>query len=157
MSRKLKLIFTASVLLNVVLLALAAGFMMRFVRYDIPIPGQMSPDARHFIARHFQEGRDQIKPLIDEAKQHRAAVEEIITAEEFDRAAYDKAVAEMLATRGKISDKRADIMGGALADLPQADRVKFANRILDGLEGRKKHRRGFHHKEMKGDDAPPKD
>lgn len=161
MNRRMKLIFTASVLLNIVFVGVGAGMFFRFCQ-EIPIPGQMSPEARHFIARTFQEGREEIKPLIDEVKKERVKVEAVLTAETFDKKAYDAAVSEMLDSRDAISRKRADIMGRALVDLPAEDRREFAKRILDGLEGQKPRKGGYHGKMMhdgkdgkQGWDGPP--
>ncbi len=152
MNRRMKLIFTASLLLNIVFIGVGAGMLYRFAKEEVPIPGQMSPEARHFIARTFQEGREEVKPLMEQLKSRRAAVESIITAKEFNVKAYNAAVDDMLDSRDAVSRKRAEIMGRALVDLPAADRQKFAKRILDGLEGRKPRKGGFHHKYIKDKD-----
>lgn len=152
LSKRMRVIFTLSLVLNVLFIAVGAGLLYKFCRDDIRIPHNMSPDARHFMARTFQEGREQVKPLIEDVKSRRAAVEEIITAEVFDADAYAKAVEPMLDTRDKISRKRAEIMGKALSELPHADRIEFADRIIDGLEGKRPHKKGYHHKMMKDDD-----
>lgn len=152
MSKRMKLVFTISLLLNIVLVGVGAGMLVRMCQ-DIPIPGQISPEARHFIARTFQQGREEVKPLIDEVKANRRKVEAILIAETFDKKAYDAAVDKMLDSRDKVSRKRADIMGRALVDLPAEDRQKFANRILDGLDGLKP-RKGGHHKKMIEESAP---
>jgi len=157
MSKRIKIIFTLSLLLNVVLLGVGAGVFYRFCHNDIAIPGDLSPEARSFIARTFQEGREKVKPLISEVKARRSKVEDVLTADTFDSKAYNKTVSDMLDTRDKISRQRADIMGKALVDLPVADRKRFANRILDGLEGRKP-KPPYNHTMMKGDKnfaAPP--
>jgi uncharacterized membrane protein len=151
MNRRMKLIFTLSVLLNIVFVGVGIGMFYRFCQ-EIPIPGQISPEARHFVARTFQEGRKEIKPLIDEVKADRAKVEKILTAEQFDAKAYDKAVDEMLDSRNGVTRKRAEIMGRALADLPAEDRQKFAKRVLDGLEGHRPRRGGYHRQMMKDTD-----
>lgn len=149
MSKRMKIIFTLSLIANIIFVAGGTGVFYRFAKDDVPIAGSMTPEARHFVARTFQEGREKLKPLFQEIKQQRPKVEDIITAEKFDRVAYDREVDKMLDIRDKISRERASVMGNALADLPQADRVKFAKRALDGLEGRKPHRKGFHQKMIK--------
>lgn len=153
MTRRMKIIFTVSVLLNIVFTGVAAGMMYRFAR-ELPIPGQMSPEARHFVARTFQQGREEVKPLISEVKERRKAVEAVLTAREFDRKAYDKAVDRMLDSRDEVSRKRAEIMGRALVDLPYEDRQKFAKRILDGLEGHKPRKGGYHRMVREAKDGP---
>jgi uncharacterized membrane protein len=148
MNPRIKLLFTLSLILNVVFIGVGLGLLYRFCM-DMPmrIPGDMSPEARHFIAKTFQDGRDQTKPLIEDIKSQRTKVENIITAKEFDLKAYNAAVDDMLETRDEISRTRAKIMGEALKELPAEDRKRFAKRILDGLEGKRK--KGYHHKYMK--------
>jgi uncharacterized membrane protein len=156
MSKRMKIIFTLSLIANIIFMAVGAGLFYRFVKDEVPIAGDMTPEARHFVARTFQEGREKVKPYFTDIKQQRPKVEAIIIADEFDRAAYDREVDKMLDIRDKISRQRAEVMGDALADLPAVDRQKFAKRALDGLEGRKPHRKGFHQRMMKDDKGPEK-
>lgn len=135
MNRRTKIIFTISLLLNIVLIGAGAG--MAYKMHQDPFPGDMSPQARAFMGKIFEQGRAEVKPLIDETKAKRKIVESILTAETFDRDAYTKAAGDMLDSRDRISRKKAEIMGRALVDVPAADRKEFAGRILDGLEGRK--------------------
>ncbi len=153
MSKRMKLIFTVSLLLNIILIGVGAGMLFRFCQ-DIPIPADMSPEARHFVAMTFQNGREQVKPLIDDVKAKRKVVEMLLTADAFDAKAYGKAVDDLLETQAKIARKRADIMEAALQDLPAADRKKFADRILDGLRGGRP-RKGGYHRDMGKDDVKP--
>lgn len=151
MNPRIKLFFTLSLILNVVFVGVGLGLLYRFcVDMPMPIPTDMSPEARHFIAKTFQDGREQTKPLIEQIKSKRNVVEDIITADKFDAKAYDKAVEDLLDTRDDISRKRASIMGEALKELPAEDRERFAKRILDGLEGKRPpNKKGFHHNYMK--------
>lgn len=154
MNRRMKLIFTVSILLNIVFIGVGAGMFYRFCQERIDIPGSMTPEARHFMAMTFQKGRDEVKPLIKDVKEQRKAVEKVITAETFDLEAYKKVTAAMLDTRDDITRKRAEIMGEALVELPLEDRKKFARRVIDGLEGRRPHRGGYHKKMMDKEGVP---
>lgn len=147
MSKRMKLVFTISLLLNIILIGAGAGMFYRFTM-EGPVPGDMTPEARHFMARTFQEGRDRVKPLITDIKQKRAAVEEIMVADKFDLDAYKAAVSKMMDSRDAISRERAEIMGEALVDLPLEDRKRLAKHMLDGLSGKKPHRKGYHSKVM---------
>lgn len=154
MSKRMKLVFTASLLLNIVLIGIGAGMLFRFCQ-DVPIPSDMSPEARHFIARTFQNGREQIKPLIVDVKEQRKKVEALLLAEEFNEKAYNEEVEKLLVAQEKITRKRAEIMGDALLDLPAADRQKFAGRIIEGLEPGRPRKGGYHHKMDKDAKQPP--
>lgn len=149
MSKRMKLIFTVSVLLNIVFVGVGAGMLYRYCQ-DIPIPGTMSPDARNFVARTYQNGREEVRPLIQEVKARRQKVETILQSDNFDRKSYDSAVDDLLETQGKIARHRADTMGKALDELSPEDRKKFSKEIISGLTpGRPKHKR-WH----KPDDRP---
>lgn len=141
MNRRMKLIFTISILLNIVFAGIGAGLFFKYCR-DLPIPSDLSPDARHYVARTFQEGRADAKPLINEVKKQRKTVEEILIADRFDVAAYKEAVAALLAAQGKMHQHRAATMARAVEKLSAEDRKKFARRIMEGLDGhrhKKKH------------------
>lgn len=152
MNPRMKLIFTISVLLNIVFVGVGAGMLYKFCR-DVPIPGEMSPDARNFVARTYQKGREEVKPLIDEVKARKKKVESILLADKFDAKAYDAAIDDVLETQGKIARHRADTMSKALAELSADDRKKFSKSILDGLtpgrRGGHKHKRDWD-KDKKG-------
>jgi uncharacterized membrane protein len=156
MSKRMKVIFTLSLLANIIFAGVGIGLFYKFCK-DIPIAGDMSPEARSFVARTFQEGKEEVKPLFKDIKSQRAKVESIIMAEQFDKAAYDREVDAMLDVRDQISRHRAEVMGKALAQLSLEDRQKFAKRALDGLEGRGKppHRKGHGDKPMKEGGQPP--
>lgn len=149
MNKRMKMIFTVSILLNIVFIGVGAGMLFKYCQ-DIPIPGTMSPDARNFVARTYQNGREAVKPLITEVKARREKVEDILESDNFDRKAYDAAVDELLETQGKIARHRADTMGKALTELSDEDRQKFSKEIINGLTpGRPRHRGG--HKDWKRD------
>jgi uncharacterized membrane protein len=143
MNRRMKLVFTISILLNIVLIGAGAGMFYRFCQ-DLPIPGDMSLEARNFVARTYQNGREQGKPLITEVKARRKTVETILQSDNFDAKAYDSAVNDLLETQQKIMRHRADTMGKALSDLSPEDRKKFSNQILDGLTPGRPRKGGIH-------------
>ena len=151
MNRRMKLIFTISVLLNIVFVGVGAGMFYKFCQ-DVPIPGEMSPDARNFVARTYQKGREDVKPLITEVKARKKKVESLLLADKFDEKAYDAAVEDVLETQSKIMHHRAETMSKALVQLSPEDRKKFSNHILDGLSpGRKG---GPRHKMKPGEERP---
>lgn len=155
MSKRMKLIFTVSILLNIMFAAIGVGLFYKYCQ-DIPIPGTMSPEARNFIARTYQNGREEVKPLIDEVKARRKKVEAILSSDDFDRKAYDAAVDDLLETQGKIARHRADTMGKALTDLSDDDRKQFSREIINGLTPGRPHK-GKHHGAWKGEVPPPRD
>lgn len=155
MSKRMRLVFTVSVLLNIVLVAVGAGMLYRYAQ-DVPIPGTMSPDARNFVARTYQNGREEVKPLIQEVKARRKRVETILQSRDFDRKAYDEAVDDLLETQGRIARHRADTMGRALNDLSAEDRRKFSKEIMINLAPGKLHKKRPQHHKSSPDKAAEK-
>lgn len=140
MSKRMKLIFTISILLNIIMAGVGVGLFYRYCQ-DIPIPGTMSPDARNFVARTYQNGREEVKPLITEVKARKKKVEAILQSDDFDRKAYDSAVDDLLETQGKIARHRADTMGRALTELSTEDRKKFSKEIINNLTPGRPHKK----------------
>lgn len=159
MNRRMKIIFTASLLLNIVLVGIGAGLFYKYCQ-DVPIPADMSPEARNFVARTYQEGRADVRPLIDEVKARKRAVEAILMADAFDVKAYDAAVEGVLETQSKIMHHRAATMSRALEELSTEDRHKFAKQVLEGLShkrpgGPRKHGHWDNKPGHERHDAPP--
>ncbi len=148
MNRRMKLIFTVSILLNILFAGVAAGMLFKYCR-DVPIPGDLSPEARHYVARTFQEGRKEAEPLIRDVKARRAKVETLLTGDDFDVAAYAREVDGLLGAQDKIHRHRAATMQKAVEHLSPEDRKKFSRRIVESLEGRRPGRGGHHGKKHK--------
>ncbi|PZQ45442.1 MAG: hypothetical protein DI551_07400 [Micavibrio aeruginosavorus] len=154
MNKRMKLIFTVSLLVNILFVAAGLGMLYKFCR-DVPIPPDMSPDGRHYVAMTFQNGRKDAEPLIQDVKAKRKALEEVLIADEFDEAAYEKAVDAFLDTKSDIQRHRAATMQKALEKLSGEDRKKFARNIIEGLDGGRPRKKGMHHKPPKDGIPPP--
>ena len=97
MSKKIKILFTISVLLNVILIGLVAGHSVK--RWsDHPMERamkEMSPEGRHIVARKLQSafryGRDEMKKMRATKKE----LKNILMAEEFDAEAFEEAAEKM--------------------------------------------------------------
>lgn len=158
MRRRIKIIFTCSVLLNVVLIALVLGTYYRFQRDASPTPEMLSPQSQEILSNTFRQGREEIGPLFGSMKAERAKVETILRSENFDAAGYDIAVDSMLDARELVTRKKAEIMGRAMVELSAQERQKFAGYFLDKLEGRYPHKgkgRCGHGREENKDVPPP--
>lgn len=132
MSKSIKIIFTLSLLLNLVLVGIAGGCLWK--RGGPPMPfGETSAETQALFKRHFEANRGAMRADIDTIRASRKALEPIITAENFDRDAYDAEIDKVLKTRDKMGHRRADILGDILAEMPHADREKVAHKILSKL------------------------
>ena len=132
MSKPIKIIFTLSLLLNLVMLGMAGGCLWK--RYDHPRPFQNTAESTQAAFRAaFEKNRPAMRADMDSIRQSRETLESIMTAETFDRAAYDNAVQGVLNTRDGINRRRAEILGEVLSTLPVEERRKVTRKIISKL------------------------
>lgn len=155
MRKSMKILFTASVLLNVVLLGVGGGMAYKHWA-EHPwqkLKRDLAPETRNVIARNFRATHKQIKPLAEQAHQGREKLMEIIQAEEFDGAAFDDAVSEMQENQEKVMDIKIDTMKKIAAELPAEERAKMAKKFVSALDRERKYYKNRDHK-WKHPDAP---
>lgn len=139
MSRRIKIIFTLSLLLNLVLIGVGAGAyhkMSRFWWGGKDMRPEVSASTQQVIRTNFRQAWEDMKPLVEQARQKREAVETIIAADVFDAAAYDAAVQDLLRQRAEISALKAQNTKNFLSQIPAEDRKKMAGHLARRLEGR---------------------
>lgn len=146
MSKKFKIILTVSVLLNLVLIGVASGHVYKHWSSHPwhQVKKDLSPEARNIAGRTFQSAFREIRPLGDKARKARAEIVKILSAQEFDEAAFDKATAKMLSIRGDMKALKIQAMKDAAMKLSVEDRRKLANRMAKMVGGgheRKVHRK----------------
>lgn len=141
MNRTVKIIFTLSVILNIALLAGGAGWMWKMCGHDKPFR-DASPQTRAAFKEELDELRPEMRKDVAAVRAAKDAMEKIITAETFDRDAFDAEVAKVLDLRGRMAARFAKVTGTVLEDLPQAEREKIAQKILAGLTRGPHHRKG---------------
>ncbi|HPF78404.1 MAG TPA: periplasmic heavy metal sensor [Alphaproteobacteria bacterium] len=144
MTKRIKIIFTLSVLLNILLAGVVAGHFIQKDRYHRP-PMELDQQTREKMKASFEKSREEMREFFQEMRKQRDALDEIISAPEFDRAAYDTAVSDILESKGEIVRKKAVMMGGMLSDMSVEERRKMAPFIVRGLtsdRSKPPHKRG---------------
>lgn len=144
MSKPIKIIFTLSLLLNLILVGVSVGCLWK--RHDHKMPfAEASEETRAQFRAAFEDNRDAMRADIDTVRAARASLEGIIAAEPFDRAAYDAEVKEVLVVRDRMGERRADILGDVLEKLPAEERAQIARKISSKLaDDRPRHRSKTH-------------
>lgn len=153
MSKKMKIIFTLSVVLNVLLIGLVAGKAVHSFRgHHDPvekIAKDMSPEGRHIVARTmqnaFREGRDKMK----EMRKTKDEMKKIITADEFDPDAFEAQAEKMHGMFAEMGQKRIEVTKELASQLSKEDRVKLAEGFAKGFHGRSKKDEGRTHEFLK--------
>lgn len=150
MSKPIKIIFTLSLLLNLILVGVSAGCLWK--RHDHKMPfNEASEQTRTQFRAAFEERRADMRADIETVRASRATLEKIIAAEPFDRGAYNLEVQNVLNIRDRMGQRRADILGDVLEKLTAEDRVEIAQKISAKLADDRPRRGG---KPRGGSDKP---
>ena len=138
MSKKMKVVFTLSVLANLLLAGLVIGHSAK--RWGGPPPAlpsaeNLSADSAALIRKAFEEERPALLPLIEEMRGVKSDLMDAVSAETFDTQAFDTAARKMKTTLGKMTAQRLDMFKSVSEQLPQEDRVKFADKFVRFIQG----------------------
>ena len=134
MSRRIKILFTLSVLLNIVFIGVAVGTVYKMSqKWDNHLDrkiGHLSPEMQDKIRASLWESRDEIRDLIQEGRQAKESMKDAINAEEFDVAAYDAASQQLIDLRAKAMLLRTNKTKEFIKDLPVSERRQMAGHLM---------------------------
>lgn len=140
MSKRMKVIFTISVLLNVILIGVIGGHALK--RWsDNPLhqmQAEMSPEARHIVARTMQAAFRDGKGKMREARNVKKEIRAILAAEEFDADAFDAQAMKLHEIMSGMGQKRISITKDLAEQLSLEDRKVLAERFSRGFRGHDK-------------------
>lgn len=140
MSRKIKIIFTLSVLLNIIFLGVIGGGMLRIYNHF----GQgefrkeiesLPEDVQKRIDMAFRSSRQEMRNLFKEARDAKEAVRNSLNAESFDPQAYQEASEALNQVRYRMMQTQARKTGSIASELSAEERRRFAGYLMRG--GRK--------------------
>lgn len=132
MNKPIKIIFTLSLLLNLALVGVLVGCQWK--RHDHKMPfSEASESTRAQFKAAFEGNRANMRADIDAIRTSRATLESIITAEPFDRSAYNAEIQNVLNVRDRMGERRATILGDVLEKLPADERAQIAKKITSKL------------------------
>lgn len=161
MSKRIKIILTGSVLLNILLAGVIGGHCYkRWAHHPWnAIKQDMEPESRNHIARTFQGAFREIRPIGDEARKARADLVKIISAEEFDEKAFDEGVGKLIEARDRITALKIKATKDIAAELSAEERAKMAERMTDMIGGGKEKHVRRHRKpdQIKAEDVKPEE
>lgn len=137
MRKSHKILFTLSVVLNLVLLGVVGGHMAK--RYhDTPwneMKETLAPQTRDLLKASFEGKREKIHALMREMREKKKNMEAIFSAPEFDVAAFDAAVADWQEFNKNTTQGKMESFKAIMAQLPQEERAKLAPRFVNVLTG----------------------
>ena len=146
MKKSTKIILGASLIANLLLVGLVGGAVYK--KWSVmpwhELKKQLEPESRNVVARTFQDKFREIRPIGREARKARGDLIKVMTAEEFDPEAFDKAASKLIDARDRMRDVKLEATKDILSQLPQEERAKMAGRMAEAIGGgmeRKVHRK----------------
>lgn len=135
MTNAIKVIFTVSLAINLLLLGAVGGHVYKENQRHKP-PVELDAESKQAIKQNIKQSREAMRDRMREMKTHKDALKKVITAEDFDIKAYNEAIGKMLDMKDGLARERAENMGKTLAKLPKEEREKLTGRFMQGLAGK---------------------
>lgn len=143
MKKSIKIIFTLSLLLNLILMGVVGGGLYKkYERHTLP--SEFGENVRSTLKENVKKSRQEIRAQFKEMRQYSEALKEIINAPEFDQEAYKAITGKILEGKDRVARQKADVMGNTLAELSQEERQEISAHIIKRLGPKhgRKHKRG---------------
>lgn len=142
MNRNLRLLFTLSLLANVLLLGVAGGFAWKHYMYKsgraVLMKESLDQTSRQIVMKSMKESRPEIEEKIAAAKDARKDLIAVMVAEDFDETAYDNAARTLIERQTVLMESKAEVARGLFQQLPREARQKLAKKFsMVGMEGKK--------------------
>lgn len=136
MSKKFKLAFLASLLLNVVLIGVFLGLSPRRFdrearreqRMDQVLEG-LPAEAQSRLREKIAQLRSAAQPLFERIRTAQDEAARALGAEPFDETAYDRKIVEINRLRMESTDRLAKVAKEAAMSLPADERRRFAEML----------------------------
>lgn len=142
MSRKVKIFFTLSVLLNVLLLGTGAGYMYKKWHHSPwqeweEAKNNLSPESKKVMVANYQKMREDMKPLVSQMQDARKEIRIILTDKQFDQQKFDEVVNRFRRLRQEMGNVHMNMTRQMLAQLSPEDRIRVAEYVVGSFEWRR--------------------
>lgn len=137
MKKSHKILLTSSVILNVVLVGVVAGHIVRTAK-DAPwskTHAELAPETRDMMRKMFEEKREKIHAHMAEMRERKQNMEAILSAPEFNAHDFDEAVAHWRDLNDRIINGKIESFKTIMSQLPQSERAKLAPKFVNMLTG----------------------
>ncbi|MCB1783638.1 MAG: periplasmic heavy metal sensor [Alphaproteobacteria bacterium] len=137
LSKRVRVVFTLSVLLNVLLLGLAAGQGYKMMM-DEPKPWDevkenLAPETRDLLKSTLRARIGEIKPVFQSMREQKKALEAVLMADTFDSDAFEAVAKNIRGLEEKIDDHKLETVRALASQLPAVERRKMAKRFVQVL------------------------
>lgn len=129
MNRNLKIVFTFSLLLNVMLLGAVASWGYRYLA-DRPVAMEpLKPELSHDIARHMVKARREHENLHQDLKAARQAMNKVMAAQNFSEADFAEAAQKIDQAQQALYKARSEAMLNMAKNMSTEDRQHMARQM----------------------------
>ncbi|MCK5374959.1 MAG: periplasmic heavy metal sensor [Alphaproteobacteria bacterium] len=138
MSKPTKIIFTFSLILNILFLGVFFGQFHHIAKEKKPwkeTKAALAPETRDVMKAMFREKGKDVFPLFRQAGQEKKAMKAVIVAKEFDGNSYDMIADEFEDLNDKLMKHRLTMIKAILSQLPQSERVKIVDHTVERMLG----------------------
>lgn len=140
MNKKMKIIFTLSLVINILLLGMLGGQVYRMKHGGHGSWGdlreKLTPETRALMKQTFKEKKPEIFAIFKEVREKKNALIEVFSAEVFDPVAYDAAARDLQQLGIKIANHKLETFKELGGQLPQEDRKVLAQKLVSTVLGR---------------------
>ena len=145
MSRRLKILFTISILLNLLLIGSHVGMAVKHHYGHARVYADLSPETQSLVARAFQAAREEMSKTHGEFKKVRGDIDKILSTKEFDKEAYTEALTRMQDVQQKMTAQKIKIIADLMAEVPPQERQTLSHRVMRMFDKERPRRRKFSH------------
>ncbi len=130
MNRKVKLIFTLSLVLNVFLTGALAGVVIE--RLDPPFSerAELAPESRQLVQKQVSDTIAESREIMRETRDSRREMFDALSGEEIDVATYQQAAEKMIEAHGSLLRLRSEKTLEMAQSLTQQEREKLARHMM---------------------------
>ncbi len=153
MSKKIKIIFTLSFLLNIILVGILLGGSYKMQKKHHSFP--KDPHIQEVMKSNMKKNKVHMVENFKKIRGYRDELKSIIIAEDFNQEAFEVKMSQILAVKNVISGRKVQTLGNTLSELSLEERKEFSGFVLSRLTDKhhgKRNRRNHMNKKEKSED-----
>ncbi len=148
MNKKLKIVFTISILGNLLLAGALGGMVLEKPQGRVweKIKEGLSPESQQLVTKMFQDTWKDMEPVMRQSRDNHKYLADVVAADRFDPAMFDEAARRVRGVHDLMTKKKIESTKELLMKLPAEDRQKLAEQVANsfswrggGYRGRRAH------------------
>jgi len=141
MSKKIRILITVSIVLNVIFLGFAVGAVYRHMDNKPwrELRSELAPETKHLMARQFEKNHTELETVVKRAKSQKEKLIEMLTAENFDRARFEREAKRLHGYQSQIRERKLESLAELADQLPMTERDKLCGLFRHALHEKPRH------------------